>query len=131
MPTNESIPVWEPADRLEAVATAAVRGRRFVAISADIPGGPTGTENPRVAECGAGVKAFGVAVYDAPINGLVPLHNDHSVVLMPVGAAVVAGQEVQSDAQGRPIPLAAGRANGMAVSSQATVDSLAAIKLYS
>lgn len=135
MPINESIPVFEPADRVSGYCTAAVRGKRFVAPSADIPGGPTGTENVRIAECGAGVKAVGVSCYNGAINEVIPLHTDHSWVLMPAGAAITAGQEVMSDAQGRPIPLVPGtatnRANGLACSAQAVVDADVLIKLYS
>lgn len=131
MPANESQPVFEPADRLTGRCTAAVRGRRFVAISADIPGGPTGTENIRIAEAGAGVKPVGVACHDGVLNQEIPLHTDHSVVLVPSGAAVTAGQEVQSDAQGRAITLAAGRPAGLALSSAGAADVLIAVKLYS
>ncbi len=131
MALNESIPVFEPADRVSGRCTATVRGKRFVAPSADIPGGPTGTENVRIAECGAGLKALGVACYNGAINEEIPMHNDHSWVLMPAGAAIVFGQEVQSDGQGRPIPLAAGRPNGLALSSQAVVDAMVLVKLYS
>lgn len=131
MPTNESIPVFEPADRISAYCTAAVTGKTFVDISADIPGGPIGTENIRVAQCAAGAKPVGVACYDGAIADIIPLHTDHSAILMPAGAAITAGQEVQCDATGRPIPLAAGRPAGKALSTQATVGSDVLIKLYS
>jgi hypothetical protein len=131
MPTNESIPIFEPADRVSGVCVGAVTGKRFVNIAADIPGGPTGTENIRVATCGAGLKAAGVSCYDGVDGELIPLHTDHSAILMPAGAAITAGQEVESDAQGRPIPLAAGKACGKAWSAQAVVGSDVLIKLYS
>jgi hypothetical protein len=136
MPVNESIPVYEPADRVSAICVGAVRGKRFVDIAADIPGGPLGTELPRVSECGAGIRPVGVACYDGADGDLVPLHNDHSWVLMPAGAAIVAGNEIMSDSQGRPTPWvwAANGANrpcGKAISTQATVGSDVLIKLYS
>ena len=133
MPNNECIPVFEPADRVTGRITpvGGVRGKRFVTPSADITGGLYGTENVRIAECGAGVKALGVAAYDGVQNEEIPLITDHSWVPMPAGAAITAGQEVQSDATGRPIPLAAGRPNGLALTSQAVVDADVLIKLYS
>jgi hypothetical protein len=96
MPTNESIPIFEPADRVSGVCVGAVTGKRFVNIAADIPGGPTGTENIRVATCGAGLKAAGVSCYDGVDGELIPLHTDHSAILMPAGAAITAGQEVET-----------------------------------
>jgi Uncharacterized conserved protein (DUF2190) len=133
MPNNECIPVFEPADRLTGKVTpvGGVRGKRFVAVSADVTGGLYGTENVNVAECGAGVRPVGVSAYDGVQNEQIPLITDHSWVPMPAGAAITAGQEVQSDAQGRPIPLAAGRPCGLAITSQGTVDADVLIKLYS
>lgn len=131
MPANESIPVFEPGDRVTGVATAAVRGKRFLMVSATPVGGPTGTENIGVAEATAGVRAVGVACHDAAINEMVPMHNDHSWVLMPAGAALTAGQEVQSDGEGRPIGVTTGRPLGLACSTQSTVGSDVLIKLYS
>lgn len=130
MPDNESIPYFDPMEPVTGHCTAAVRGKRFVAISGSPVGGMIGTENPRIAEAGAGVKAFGVSAYDGAINEEIPTL---SGVITPVvaGAALVAGQEVQSDGQGRAIPLAAGRPSGQAVEDQATVDADVAIKVYS
>lgn len=139
--TNVLIPIFESDRRLTARCTAAVRGRRFVAISGDIPGGMYGTENIRVAECGLGVKPVGVSNNDGLLNEEIGLTNDGAVVPMPAGAAITAGQQVQSDAQGRPIPWAGfdpaattpqtgPNPAGIAVTSQATVDADVAIKLY-
>lgn len=130
MPNNECIPYFEPAHRVTARCTAAVRGKRFVAVSGDITGGPGGTENVRVAEAGAGVKAFGVACYDGVLNEEIPTLNDGAIAPVTSGAAITAGQEVESDATGRAIPLAAGRPCGLAVSSVGAADLDVAIKLY-
>lgn len=137
MPNNECIPVFEPADRVTGKVTPAggVRGKRFLQVTGDITGGLYGTENVNVGECGAGIKSVGVSAYDAVQNEQVPMIADHSWVPMPAGAAIVAGVEVMSDAQGRPIPhvpgTATNRANGLALTSQGTVDADVLIKLYS
>lgn len=128
--TNVLIPVFESDRKLTGRCTAAVRGRRFVAVAGDIPGGIFGTENIRIRECGAGEKAVGISNHDGVLNEEIGMTNHSVVAPMPAGAAIVAGDEVESDAQGRPIPLATGRANGIAVSSQTTVDADVAIKLY-
>jgi hypothetical protein len=130
------IAIFEPADRITGRCTATVRAGRCVAISADIPGGPFGTENIRIAEAGAGVKPVGVAITDGIINDEIPLHTDHSVVPCVSGAAVTAGVEVMSDAQGRVIPWvsAASEANkkvGLAFNTVAGADLPIAVKLYS
>jgi hypothetical protein len=52
------------------------------------------------------------------------------IVPVAAGAAVVAGVQVESDATGRAITLAAGIACGLAVTSQAVVDSDVYVKLY-
>lgn len=129
MPTNECIPILEPATRPSGYCTAAVRGKRFVAISATPPGGMLGTENIRIAEAGAGAHAVAVSVYDGAINETIPLVRADTWVPVTCGAALTAGQAVQSDAQGRAIPLAAGVKLGVALEDQATVDADVTIQL--
>jgi hypothetical protein len=126
---NAIIPLFDDGERITCAVTAAVTGGRFVKISGDIQGGPlldlstptsplTGGNLLKVAQCVAGDKAFGVAAYDgATVGDPIPVLNGPGyVVPMVAGAAITAGQEVQSDANGQPIPLAAGKSNGMAVS---------------
>lgn len=122
MPTNECIPVLEPATRPSGYCTAAVRGKRFVVISATPPGGMMGTENIRIAEAGAGGNAVAVSVHDGAINETIPLVRGGAWVPVVCGAALTAGQAVQSDAQGRAIPLGAGVKLGTALEDQSTVD---------
>lgn len=129
MPTNECIPYFEPATRPSGYCTAAVRGKRFVAPSADIPGGPGGTENMRVAEAGDGVAAVAVSCYDGAIDETIPLVRGVAIVPVTAGAAITAGQPVQSDAQGRAVPVSTGIQLGVAVAAQGTVDSDVAIAL--
>lgn len=128
---NDCIPYFEPADEITGHCTAVVRGKRFVSPSAHPPGGLIGVENIQIAESGAGAKAVGIAAYDGVLNEEIPLKTGNGVYPMTSGAAVAFGQEVQSDAQGRAIPLAAGRANGIAVETVAGADLDVGVKLYS
>jgi hypothetical protein len=100
-------------------ATAAVTRSRFLALTAAMdPALNTSIDGgvPGVAHAAAGAKAIGVSMGDQPtVGGMVAFEgNPGKVVPVEAGAAVTAGAEVQSDATGRAIPLAAGRANGTA-----------------
>lgn len=136
MPANPCYPYYEPGTRLTGHATAAVTGKRFAKISGDIQSGPglsTATDggNIRVATCGAGEKAVGVFGHDQASGQKVPLINGPGIVVpMTSGAAITAGQEVQSDATGRAIPLAAGKSNGMALSGVGAADTDVMVRLY-
>lgn len=106
---NETIPYWQPGDTPTCHAKAAVTGKRFVAISGPRVGG-----NPQVSPAGAGVKVFGVAGRDAAAGTKVIAHTE-GIVPVTAGAALTAGQEVQSDATGQAIVLAAGKPAGSVV----------------
>lgn len=125
---NVCVPFFEPDDRPSFRATALVRGKRFVAISASPAGGMLGTENIRGAEAGAGAHAIGVNNYDVQNQEEGGLICD-GIVPMVCGAALTAGTAVQSDAQGRAIPLAAGAKLGVCVADQAVVDADVAVRL--
>jgi hypothetical protein len=131
--TNPSLAYFENGD-VSFKATAAVTGKRFIAPSGDVTGGPglsTDLENLyRGAHAGAGVKPFGVSKYDVANGGVGGVHGQPGkIVPVTAGAAITAGQEVQSDANGQAIPLAAGRPAGLAMSGAAN-GADAQIKLY-
>ncbi len=69
---------------------------------------------PSYTTCAAGAKALGVAEYDADADTPAPA-NVLGVILVEAGAALAAGAEVQSDADGRAITKAAGVGNGFAL----------------
>jgi hypothetical protein len=126
---NAILPLYEDADNLTAAVTAAVTGGRFVSPSASFQSGPllnaaapaTDGGNIQVAHTGAGLKALGVAAYDGPAVGdKIPVYTGRFVVPMTAGAAITAGQQVEANASGQPIPLAAGVSNGLAVSTAAS-----------
>lgn len=120
-------------------ASAPVVGKTFVTISGDLASliDITSTSLPTsydsgnfvVATCGAGVKAVGVAAYDQAANGILPVKKRGKIVPVTTGAAITAGQEVQSDAAGKAIPLATGRPNGLAHNSAAAGDDVF-VELY-
>lgn len=143
MPVNECIPVFEAGAELTGRCTAAVRGKRFVSVSADITGGMFGTENPRIKECAGATEApIGVARYDGVLNQEIPFINIEGLVVpMPAGAAITAGELVMSDSQGRPVPFVGPVATGgsplpdfpivagIAVTTQTVVGNDVAIRL--
>jgi len=135
MPTNECLPYYESSD-LTFEATAAVVGKRFVAPSGNRQSGPglsTTSEggNYRMAHCGAGLRAAGVSGYDTAINkkGVVE-GQPGKIVPVTSGAAIAAGQEVQSDAVGKAVPVTTGRPVGLAMTGVGAVDLNAEIRLY-
>lgn len=135
-PVNEAIAYFDPGDDLTCQAAAAITGRRFVvptlpkqvasqALASDGAGG-----NPIVAMAGAGVKPLGVSTYDQPtIGGKIPIMRGHKVVPVEMGAAGTVGAEVQSDATGRAIPLAAGRPAGMLLNTPTAAGQIGIVAL--
>lgn len=125
---NPVIPLFEEGHRPSAAAAAAVFAGKFIKVGADIQHSPVlDPANPlvggnlmQVVQCVAGDRAIGVSGWDAPtIGDVLPVICLPLVVPMVAGAAVTFGNEVQSDAAGLPIPLAAGKSNGLALNSAA------------
>jgi hypothetical protein len=127
---NAIVPLFEPGGRVTCRATAAISAGHFVAPSGDFEGGPAisvatplvGGNLIKVAHCGAGLKALGVAVYDAAADGdPVPvLCGSKIIVPMVSTGAIAAGAQVQSDATGQAVVLSSGIALGLAVSAAAS-----------
>jgi hypothetical protein len=68
-------------------------------------------------QCGAGAKAYGISMDEVssagePISIMVT-----GIALVEAGATVTAGQEIESDANGKGIPLDTGKSNGVAGNS--------------
>jgi hypothetical protein len=135
---NAILPLFTPADDVTCAASAAIGAGKFVKISADMQASPilvVGTPLTKgnlmvVALCVAGDKAFGVSKWDASgADEVLGVFTGNQIVPMTAGGTVTAGQEVQSDASGNVITLAAGKANGIAVSS-ATNGNTVYVKLY-
>lgn len=135
MPANECMPYFEPGSRISARCSAAVTGKRFVAISGNIQSGPglSSTSeggNLQVAHAGAGTKAFGVAGYDGASGELIPVLNGPGMVVpVTAGANIAAGAEVEVGSNGQAITLASGKAVGMCLTA-ATNGADAMVRLY-
>lgn len=145
MPANECIPTKTPAETVSVQATGTTGGKRFCKISAPrvgggltggtsavSPAGPgytTGTLSAdtkdvyQVIQCSvSGEAALGVCRWDlatGEVGGVYKLGVGHIVPIV-AGANITAGQEVQTDATGKAIPLASGKALGYAVDSAAS-----------
>lgn len=143
---NECIPTKSPALTVTGQATAAVTGKRFVVVSGPrigggIAGGSSVVTTPQIAgydtttlsgdisdvyqvapAATSGSAVLGVAGQDIPVGQVNLIYKVGQGHILPVtaGAAITAGQEVQTDAQGRAIPLAGGKAVGYAVDSAAS-----------
>lgn len=139
MPTNVSTQFKESGN-LSFRATAAVIGRRFLAISGNRTGGPglsTDLENLyRMAHCGAGQRAVGVSKYDVALNKTGGVHGQPGMIVeVEAGAALVAGAKVMSGLNGKAVPWvsAVNEANeclGVAMTAAAGDTAIAEIKLY-
>lgn len=125
---NPVIPLFEPGRRFTGAAAAAIVAGKFIKFGADMQASPilnvanplVGGNLPQIVQCVAGDRAVGISGWDGPtIGDVVPIITLPLVVPMVAGAAITFGQEVQSDAAGNPITLAAGRSNGIALNSAA------------
>lgn len=106
----DAVPLFDPSDVTTGVTSAAVTGCRFLRISGTRIDGLV-----QVAHVNAsGGRVYGLAVRDKAIGQAVGVAH---VGVWPVvaGAALTAGQDVQSDATGAAIPLAAGLRAGTVI----------------
>jgi len=103
----ESIPFWKPGQTVTGHAEADVLANRFVAVS-----GPRVDGNPQVSHV-AGARVAGVASVSKAAGSKVMFWAD-GVLAVEAGAALTAGQAVESDGQGRAIPHASGEVAGIA-----------------
>lgn len=113
MATNPAVPYWDEADTVTAHAGAAITGKRFVAISgAMTDGNPTMTH--AAADAMANPAGVGVAAYDAPVGTKFTAYTGNQVMPVRAGAAITAGQTVESNAAGEAVPSATGAVLGVA-----------------
>jgi hypothetical protein len=126
MPANECIPYYDDGDEIPVEAASGITGKTFCAISGRHANYATGTGinagldmdasggNYLAATCGAGLAAAGVASYDAATGEKITLLR-RKILPVTCGATVTAGSQVECDAAGKAINLAAGKALGVAL----------------
>lgn len=111
---DEATPYWDPADTITGYCSAAVTGKRFVrVVGARTDGLPT------IQHAAAGGRAIGVASRTTALGGKVMFATE-GVWPVQAGATLTAGQEVEADASGQAIPLAAGKALGVVLDDVAS-----------
>lgn len=105
---NECIPKYEPGQRITGKATAAITGKRLVAISGDLT--PEGNiqvahavVNALTADTGA---AIGVASHDCANGDLVTIIGAGAVVPVDPNVDITAGQKLAAAAAGKVAPAA-------------------------
>ena len=132
---NECIPIYRPGADLTVTASAAITGKTFVAqtgaLVAGNPAANTDSVLMTAATCGAGLRALGVAAYDAASGSRVPvIVGPGHIVPVTCGAAVTFNSEVETNASGQAITKAAGVAVGRAVSTTTGSGQELFVKLY-
>ena len=143
MPANICVPLFKGGEKNVTVrTTAAVVGKTFGSISANIQSGPELTVatlpatydggNFQAATCGTGLKPDGVFAYDVVSGDVVPLIRQQGGAIVPVtsGAAITAGAEVEVGAAGKVITLATGKVAGKATTTAAGANVDCYVELY-
>ncbi|MGN7133390.1 DUF2190 family protein [Rhodococcoides corynebacterioides] len=122
---NDNIGVYEPGQDLSGRCSAAVTGKRFLAISGNRAGG-----NIAVAHATAAGRVCGVSKYDAASGDLVSIARGNSRVTFVTAAGNIAAfAEVEVGANGQAVTKTSGVAVGYAVTG-ATSGGDAEISLY-
>lgn len=103
---NACQPLFQEGRNITGRASAAVTGKRVVAISGNATDGI-----PSVAHANAAGRKWGVAGYDAAAGEIVPVIRK-GVVPITTSGAIVAGAEVEVGANGTVVTKAAGIAIG-------------------
>lgn len=138
---NAILALHDPADNVTVAVTAAVLAGRFVSATTGFQGGPlldlttstsplTGGNLPQVAPSGAGARVLGVTKWDTVAAGdVVGIYCGGQIVPVVAGGVIAAGAEVESDATGRAVTLAAGKAAGVTLNATAAAGQIAYVKL--
>jgi hypothetical protein len=119
---DQSFKVFSSEDAVTCKAVGAIPGSRFVKL---VAGGTF--QQPKVALCGAGEQAFGVSAYTVA-DGEVLTVQQVNTWAVTAGTNLVAPLQIQSDAAGKAIVLAAGKRLGQ-VHQDAAIDTDAAVRL--
>lgn len=123
---NECIPFKSPGGEITAQASAAVTGKRFVAITGNMQADGSIT----VAHATAAGRIVGVSKYDAASGAKVGvIRASKLVVPVTAGGSIAAGAEVEVGSNGQAVTKSAGVAVGY-VETAATSGQDARVVLY-
>lgn len=126
---NENPGVYEPGQDLTGHCSAAVTGKRFLAITGSRQTAD-GSNNITVAHATAASRVCGVSDRDAASGGKVGIKRGNSrVVFVNAGGTIAAFAEVEVGSNGQAVTKSAGVAVGYAVTA-ATSGNDAEISLY-
>ena len=106
-----------PNMRFSAEAGAAIERRRFITINADEQG----------VHAGAGDAVIGASMVDADVGEVLEIAN--GIVIVEAAAEITAGSEVQSDADGRVIPIDQGHVAGIAMTNASGEGALVSVMI--
>jgi hypothetical protein len=120
--TKQSFNLFSDDRALTCKAQGAIPGSRFVKL---VAGGTF--QQPKVALCGAGEQAYGVSGWTVA-DGETLTVQKLGCWTVEAGVNLVAPQQIQSDAEGKAIVLAAGRRLGQ-IHSDAALGADAAVEL--
>lgn len=127
---NENIGVYEPGQDITGHCSAAVTGKRFLAITGNRQTAD-GSNNITVAHATAAGRICGVSNADAASGKKVGIARGNSrVTFVTATAALTAFQEVEVGANGQAAPKSAGIAVGYAVTACSGAGVDAEISLY-
>lgn len=104
-----------PNMRFSAEAGAAIERRRFITINADEQG----------VQAGAGDAVVGASMVDADVGEVLEIAN--GIVIVEAADEIEAGSEVQSDADGKAIPVDQGHVAGIAMTNASGDGSLISV----
>lgn len=112
---NENVGVYEPGRNITGRASAAVTGKRFLAITGNRSNG-----NIAVAHATAAGRVCGVSKYDAASGEIVGVVRGNSrVTHVTADGAIAAFAEVEVGTAGKAKALASGKAVGYALTAAA------------
>lgn len=106
-----------PNLRFSGEAGGNVARRRFVKVNS----------SEQIVHAGAGESVIGVSSQPANVGEVAEIYD--GIVIVEAGAAIQAGTDVESDDQGRAVPLDTGRKAGCALTSASAAGELISVKL--
>jgi len=113
--TTHALPFWDDGDTLSCHVTADVAAKQLVSIA-----GPRNGGQPSIAPTAAGKRHLGVASRTAVAGEQVMVYSAPGYVVPVIaGAAISAGQDLESDGNGHVIPHTTGVVVGSALDDAA------------